>query len=134
MVHWLASNRLGLVLIVGLMALIGVSAAGVLGSGGGSPSSEFASQLSIYVVDSTGDGSDADLNIPSCDDGTGAWSLRAAIQQANFHTGSDTINFNIPGVGPHTIQPNSALPVITEAVVIDGYTQLGANPNTNPPG
>ena len=29
-----------------------------------------------------------------------------------------------------TIKPTSALPIITEAVIIDGYTQPGASPNT----
>ncbi|MGD0205284.1 MAG: LamG-like jellyroll fold domain-containing protein [Dehalococcoidia bacterium] len=47
---------------------------------------------------------------------------------------ADTIEFNIPGTGPHTIQPASALPDITDPVTIDGYTQPGASPNTNPPG
>ena len=39
-----------------------------------------------------------------------------------------TIAFNIPGPGPHTIQPRSALPRITDALIIDGYTQPGALP------
>ena len=46
---------------------------------------------------------------------------------------ADTIEFNIPGTGPHTIQPASALPDITDPVTIDGYTQPGASANTNPP-
>ncbi len=36
--------------------------------------------------------------------------------------------------GPHTIQPISTLPTITDPVVIDGYTQPGASPNTDGPG
>jgi len=64
----------------------------------------------------------------------GECTLRAAIQQANFNSGADIINFDIPGLGPHTIQPFSALPTITEQVIIDGYTQPGASPNTNGPG
>jgi hypothetical protein len=48
--------------------------------------------------------------------------------------GPDRITFNIPGSGVHTIFPGpgvqSPLPTITEAVIIDGYTQPGANPNT----
>ena len=43
----------------------------------------------------------------------------------------DRIEFNIPGSGPHTIQVTSALPEITDPVVIDGYTQAGASQNTN---
>ncbi|MEO7323644.1 MAG: CSLREA domain-containing protein [Dokdonella sp.] len=42
----------------------------------------------------------------------------------------DTIAFNIPGTGAHTIAPTSNLPEILEIVTIDGYTQPGASPNT----
>jgi len=65
---------------------------------------------------------------------SGAGSLRQAILDANANVGTDTIDFNIPGAGPHTIQPVSVLPTITDPVIIDGYTQPGANPNTNGPG
>ena len=64
---------------------------------------------------------------------SGPGSLRQAIVDANTNPGTDTITFNIPGTGPHTIQPTSALPTITDSVVIDGYTQPGASPNTNTP-
>ena len=64
----------------------------------------------------------------------GAGSLRQAILDANANAGTDLINFSIPGPGPHTIQPASALPIITDPVVIDGYTQPGASPNSNGPG
>lgn len=64
----------------------------------------------------------------------GAGSLRQAILNANSSLGTDTINFNIPGAGPHTIQPSSELPTITDPVIIDGYTQPGASPNSNGPG
>ena len=65
----------------------------------------------------------------------GLGSLRQAILDANFTTRFiDNIGFNIPGSGPHTIQPGSALPDITDPVIIDGYTQSGASPNSNPPG
>jgi hypothetical protein len=65
---------------------------------------------------------------------TGTGSLREAIHCANSLLGLDTITFNIPGTGPHTIQPLSQLPIITDPVVIDGYTQPDAQPNTNPVG
>lgn len=45
-------------------------------------------------------------------------------------TDSDSIGFNIPGAGVHTISPASALPALTDPVTIDGYTQPGASPNT----
>ena len=41
-----------------------------------------------------------------------------------------TIDFAIPGPGPYTIILAAALPDITEPVIIDGYTQPGARPNT----
>ncbi|HJR79977.1 MAG TPA: choice-of-anchor Q domain-containing protein, partial [Anaerolineales bacterium] len=66
------------------------------------------------------------------DSGTG--SLRQAILSANSTpnsiNGPDEIHFNIPSEGISTISPASNLPAITEPVVIDGYTQPGASPNT----
>lgn len=64
-----------------------------------------------YVVTSTAD--------------SGAGSLRQAILDANSNPGLDTITFNIPGTGTHTITPVSALPTITDPVIIDGTTQPG---------
>ncbi len=63
------------------------------------------------------------------DSGTG--SLRQAILDANS-MGGGTINFTIPGGDVHTISPLTVLPTITQTVTIDGYTQPGASPNTNP--
>ena len=60
----------------------------------------------------------------------GPGSLRQAVTDANNKVGADTISFLIPGPGPHTITPASALPVITDPITIDGYTQPGASPNT----
>ena len=61
---------------------------------------------------------------------SGAGSLRQAILDANGNAGLDTIAFNIPGSGVHTIAPASDLPQISDPVVIDGYTQPGASQNT----
>ncbi|MFP6669519.1 MAG: NosD domain-containing protein [Pirellulales bacterium] len=52
----------------------------------------------------------------------GLGSLRTAIECANAFPGSDTITFDVPGPGPHTIAPQSPLPPITESVVIDGLS------------
>src|SRR5829696_7887106 len=60
---------------------------------------------------------------------SGAGSLRQAILYSNDTPGADTIKFDIPGSGVHTISPVSPLPEITEAVSIDGYSQPGAQPN-----
>ena len=56
----------------------------------------------------------------------GAGSLRQAIIDSNADSGDrDTIVFDIPGGGVHTITPLTALPVISQPVVIDGTTQPG---------
>jgi uncharacterized repeat protein (TIGR01451 family) len=58
------------------------------------------------------------------DSGTG--SLRQAITDSNGDTGDvDRIVFAIPGAGAHTIVPSTALPTITQPVIIDGTTQPG---------
>ena len=74
------------------------------------------------TVDSTGDGADNDTTDGACDDGNGACTLRAAIEESN-EAGGAIINFNIAGSTPHTIQPASALPDISGSVIIDGTSQ-----------
>jgi len=76
----------------------------------------------VFTVDSTGDAPDSNTGDGVCDDGTGACTLRAAIQQANQTPGADTINFGI-GMGVQTISPLSALPSIDDPVTIDATTQ-----------
>ena len=56
---------------------------------------------------------------------SGPGSLREAITNSNLTGGVDTISFNIPGTGPHTIAPLSGLPSITDPVILDGTTQPG---------
>lgn len=60
-------------------------------------------------------------------DDSGAGSLRFAIRTAIQVAGKDTITFNIPGVGPHTIQLLSALPVLSDGIIIDGTTEPAYN-------
>ena len=60
----------------------------------------------------------------------GPGSFRQAILDANARAGSDTISFNIPGSGVHTITPTTELPALTSPVIIDGYTQPGSSANT----
>jgi hypothetical protein len=62
---------------------------------------------------------------------SGFGSFRQAIICANSLPGADTISFNIPGDGVHTITPLSSLPNITDALLVDGYSQPGSSPNTN---
>ncbi len=56
---------------------------------------------------------------------SGVGSLRQAIIDANSLAGLDTISFNISGAGIKTITPTSALPAITDPVIIDGASQPG---------
>src|SRR5690349_23310244 len=76
-----------------------------------------------FVVDNIGDPGDGICGSPGC-------TLREAITAANTNAGADIINFNIFGNSVHTISPTSALPTITEAVTIDGYTEPGSSENT----
>ncbi len=58
--------------------------------------------------------------------GDAAISLREAIIATNNTTNDaipDTIQFNIAGVGPHTFTPLTALPTITNAVIINGTSE-----------
>jgi Domain of unknown function DUF11 len=92
--------------------------------------------MAVITVTSTGDAINAT---------DGVVTLREAITAADDNKnisdvigvgayGNDTIAFDIPGSGVHTIAPTSPLPIITDPVTIDGYTQPGSAPNTNPVG
>ncbi len=86
-----------------------------------------ASLADIYTVTNTSD--------------SGPGSLRQAILTANAQivtAGSacagHSIVFAIPGIGPHTIRPLSALPVLVISTLIDGYSQAGSVLNSAPQG
>ncbi|MBX3010787.1 MAG: Ig-like domain repeat protein [Caldilineaceae bacterium] len=84
-----------------------------------------------YVVNSTGDDGDLNPGDGLCESDTGGTcTLRAALQEANhapYYEYPVSIHFNIPGSGPHTIQPATPLPGIIVPVVIDGTTQPGSS-------
>ncbi len=89
-----------------------------------------------FIVNDTGDAEDADPADGVCATATGACTLRAAIQQANAQADADdllmdVISFEIPGNGPHLIQPESPLPPLAAPVLIDGITQAGFDADTN---
>ena len=105
------------ILIIGMTLLIAVVATRGL----------VQAQETTFTVNSTTDVDDGTCDATHC-------SLREAINTANANSGTDIIAFDIPGAGSHTIQPTSSLPTITDPVVIDGYTQTGASPNSNGPG
>jgi hypothetical protein len=56
---------------------------------------------------------------------SGPGSLRQAILNANSAPGFDTISFAINASGPQTITLAAPLPPITDAVLIDGFSQPG---------
>lgn len=84
------------------------------------------------TVDSTADNTTGD----------GDCTLREAIGNANGNAntnadcvgsgayGADTIEFNIAGSGPHVISLTSALPNVSDDLVIDGISQTGASCGT----
>src|SRR5215211_4525142 len=91
-----------------------------------------------FTVNSTADTGDATPD-GICDSDPAAGvvcTLREAIQEANapMNPGPDTINFAIPdtdcSAGVCTINSSSELPLITDPVIIDGYSQPGASANT----
>lgn len=73
--------------------------------------SGFRAEAATYIVSDKSD--------------SGAGSLRQAITDANDNPGRDIITFNITGATPYNIVLASALPIVTEAVFIDGTTQPG---------
>ncbi len=105
-------------------------------------SSEFslniqADDMSTLTVDTTSDtvdGNTTSISLLLANRGTdNRISLREAIEATNNTTNGgspDEIRFDIAGAGPHTINVLSALPTITDAVVIDGTTEpdFGTNP------
>ena len=76
--------------------------------------------LSEYILDSSGDGSDANPGDGICDDGTGACTLRAAIEDANAV--GTTVIIKIPSSGKNAVivQPATPLPAITTTLTLDG--------------
>lgn len=57
-------------------------------------------------------------------------SLRQALTDANANPGLDRVVFAIPGAGLKVIRPATSLPVITDPVELDAYTQPGSSPNS----
>lgn len=64
---------------------------------------------------------------------SGAGSLRRALEHAGNTAAPDTINFNLPGGGPHVISPLTPLPMLLFPIEIDGLSQSGADASSWPP-
>ncbi len=84
--------------------------------------SAFGATVTVTNGSDLSNGKTSSIAALIAEDGGDGISLREAIEAANQTAGEDTITFNIAGAGPHTIQPTSALPTITEGVIIDGTT------------
>lgn len=91
-----------------------------------------SADAATFTVVSTGDTADISPGDGICADAAGVCTLRAAIQEANALAGTDTVAFAITGPGVQTISPASAYPVISQPLLIDGWTQGGAG-YTGPP-
>ena len=81
--------------------------------------------LATFTVDSLLDTGDANVGDGIAADVGGNATLRAAIQEANFTSGADTIGFNIGGGGPQTINLSNNLPIVVNPLTIDASTQPG---------
>ncbi|MGI0491461.1 Calx-beta domain-containing protein [Alkalinema pantanalense CENA528] len=84
---------------------------------GGFLISSAAASASVSILDN-------DTVVTNTND-SGEGSLRQAILNANAFAGTNTITFQIPGTGAKTIALQSALPDITDTVIIDGTSQAG---------
>jgi hypothetical protein len=101
--------------------------AGTAGAGGSGPTFDPAHTL---VVTTTADVTDGDtssvLALAETPGADGQISLREAILAANatpIATTPNSILFGVPGSGPFTLKPLTALPPITRPVVVDGLSQ-----------
>ena len=80
------------------------------------------SAATTFTVNSIGDGADSNLADGVCNDGTGACTLRAAIQQANADAGAEIITFApaLTAGGPATITLLTVLPDLSTDTIIAG--------------
>jgi hypothetical protein len=57
--------------------------------------------------------------------------INADVNAVGAYGTNDTIDFNIPGAGVHTILEDT-LPTVTKPVTIDGYSQPGGDQRSRP--
>jgi hypothetical protein len=104
---------------------------------GGAPSTDYAgatrrigSRIDRGARESTI--SDLDTLTVTSSANSGAGTLRQAILDANVTAIEETIAFDIAGSCPRTITLNSPLPTVSDTLTLDGFTQPGSSPNTEP--
>ena len=109
-------------------AITASAAAALVVIGGGSPlaAPPMALAASVtYRVNTTADTADADVGSSPCRDAHGKCSLRAAVMQANFHVGADTIV--IPkGTFKLTRKGRDDVAVLGDLDITDSVTIRGA--------
>lgn len=116
----------GLSLLVAATATPATAAAMVPHSAATAP--DFSAQT--FTVTSTGDDANASATSTTCATTAGTCTLRAAIEAADASGLPATISFDLPGSGPQTISPATALPTITVPVDINGISQPGSSAPT----
>lgn len=72
----------------------------------------------------------ASQTVTTTNDATTGATLRAAIATANANANATTIRFNLAGLCPQVIWLTTPLPDITADTTIDGFSEPGANANT----
>ncbi len=80
----------------------------------------------VLTVNSTGDTADATPGDGICLASGGGCTLRAAIQEGNFHSNAHEIHFNLPGSGARIIQPLTELPRLYNNTAVVGPNADGA--------
>ncbi len=94
-----------------LLAMVAVVIGAMLAMGGAAEKAEAQTFTVIGKADTAG----------TCPTISTCAGLRQAINSANSTPGLDTITFNIATATPHVFEPATALPTITEQVIIDGF-------------
>ncbi len=126
-----------------LVAQQPITATATLPVSGASPAqsetSEFAQDFATLSTVDTTVTTNSDSTTPGipCDTASGSFissvNLRCAISEANLLP-NQTVTFKVP-TAQTTIMPNGDLaPLTASGLTIDGYSQSGATPNTNPIG
>jgi CSLREA domain-containing protein len=92
-----------------------------------------AGAAATFQVNSIYNGADLNPGDGSCDANPAPndqCTLRAAIQEANALAGADTITFKVPGRAVVKINVPNALPQVSEALTINGYSAANTKVNT----
>jgi CSLREA domain-containing protein len=86
-----------------------------------------SASAATFVVDTIGDFADDAADGVCHSSAAGGCTLRAAIEEANARRGRDRIEFAIPGAGVQTVRPATPLPYFIDDVIVDGWSQGGAD-------